>query len=91
MNKIWGAFFLVAFLIGLVKTAFLGDYGVWAAMVSATFDMAKVGFEIALGLNPLINEGVELPVSASWGLVLLLGTALVAGTTVAARKRARSA
>ncbi len=51
LNKIWGAFFLVAFLIGLAKTAFFGDYGVWAAMVSATFDMAKVGFEIALGLT----------------------------------------
>jgi spore maturation protein SpmA len=51
LNKIWGAFFLVAFVIGLAKTVFFADYGVWAAMVSATFDMAKVGFEIALGLT----------------------------------------
>jgi spore maturation protein SpmA len=51
LNKIWGAFFLVAFAIGLTKTVFFADYGVWAAMVSATFDMAKVGFEIALGLT----------------------------------------
>jgi spore maturation protein SpmA len=51
LNKIWGAFFLVAFAIGLAKSVFSADYGVWAAMVSATFDMAKVGFEIALGLT----------------------------------------
>ena len=51
LNKIWGAFFLVAFAIGLAKSVFFADYGVWAAMVSATFDMAKVGFEIALGLT----------------------------------------
>ena len=51
LNKIWGAFFLVAFAIGLTKTVFFADYRVWAAMVSATFDMAKVGFEIALGLT----------------------------------------
>ncbi len=51
LNKVWGAFFFVAFAVGLTKTFFFGDYGVWAAMVSAAFDMAKVGFEIAIGLT----------------------------------------
>jgi len=51
LNKIWGAFFFVAFAVGLVKAVFFGDSGVWALMVSAAFDMAKVGFEIALGLT----------------------------------------
>jgi spore maturation protein SpmA len=51
LNKIWGAFFLIAFLVGLTKTVFFGDYGVWAAMVGAAFDLAKTGFEIALGLT----------------------------------------
>ena len=51
LNKIWGAFFFVAFAVGLTKSVFFGDYGVWAAMVSAAFDMAKMGFEIALGLT----------------------------------------
>ena len=51
LNKIWGAFFLIAFLVGLTKSVFFGDYGVWAAMVGAAFDLAKTGFEIALGLT----------------------------------------
>jgi spore maturation protein SpmA len=51
LNKIWGAFFLVAFVVGLTKSVFFGDYGVWAAMVSAAFDLAKTGFELALGLT----------------------------------------
>ena len=51
LNKVWGAFFLVAFAVGLVRSVFFGDTGVWAAMVSAAFDMSKVGFEIALGLT----------------------------------------
>ena len=51
LNKIWGAFFLIAFLVGLTKSIFFGDYGVWAAMVAAAFDLAKTGFEIALGLT----------------------------------------
>jgi spore maturation protein SpmA len=51
LNKIWGAFFLIAFVVGLIKSVFLGDSGVWAAMVAASFDLAKTGFEIALGLT----------------------------------------
>jgi len=51
LNKIWGAFFLIAFLVGIVKSVFFGDHQVWAAMVGASFDLAKTGFEIALGLT----------------------------------------
>ncbi len=54
LNKIWGAFFLIAFLVGLVKSVFLGDWGIWAAMVAAAFDLAKTGFEIALGLTGIM-------------------------------------
>ena len=50
LNKIWGGFFFIAFAVGLIKT-FRGDSAVWAAMVSAAFDLAKIGFEIALGLT----------------------------------------
>jgi len=55
LNYIWVAFFLIAFIIGLVKLIFLGDVGVFPAMVSSTFDMAKVGFEISLGLTGVLT------------------------------------
>jgi len=51
LNKIWGAFFLVAFAVGLVRWIGFGDGQIWSAMVGATFDMAKTGFEISLGLT----------------------------------------
>lgn len=51
LNKIWGGFFLVAFVIALGRWIFLGDAAVWAEMVAAAFEMATVGFEIALGLT----------------------------------------
>ena len=54
LNKVWGAFFFVAFLVGLTKSVFFSDWGVWAAMVSAAFDMSKVGFEISLGLTGIM-------------------------------------
>jgi spore maturation protein SpmA len=54
LNKVWGAFFLVAFAVALVKSLFLGDHEVWSAIVSASFDMAKTGFEISLGLTGIM-------------------------------------
>ena len=54
LNKIWGAFFLIAFVVGVVKSVFLGDWSIWAAMVAAAFDLAKTGFEIALGLTGIM-------------------------------------
>jgi spore maturation protein SpmA len=51
LNWIWAGFFVVAFLAGLFRWLILGDAGVWAAMVGSTFDMAKTGFEISLGLT----------------------------------------
>jgi spore maturation protein SpmA len=54
LNKVWGAFFFVAFAVGLTKSVIFGDWGVWAAMVSAAFDLSKTGFEIALGLTGIM-------------------------------------
>lgn len=51
LNKIWAAFFFIAFVAGLVRWLGHGETEVWAAMVTATFDMARTGFEIALGLT----------------------------------------
>lgn len=55
LNYIWIAFFLIAFIVGLVKLIFLGDVGVFPTMVSSTFDMAKVGFDISLGLTGVLT------------------------------------
>jgi len=51
LNWIWAAFFLVAFLAGLYRWLVLGEAGVWAEMVGSTFEMAKTGFEVSLGLT----------------------------------------
>ncbi|MDP1645421.1 MAG: nucleoside recognition domain-containing protein [Thiobacillus sp.] len=51
LNALWIGFFLVAFLIALVKLVFLGDTGILAALVKALFDSSKTAFEIALGLT----------------------------------------
>ena len=51
LNYLWIAFFLVAFVVGLVRLIFFGDMDVFPQMMNATFDSAKTGFNISLGLT----------------------------------------
>ena len=55
LNYIWIGFFVVAFVVALVRMLFFGDTGIFSAMVSSTFDMAKTGFEISLGLTGVMT------------------------------------
>ncbi len=55
LNYIFIFFFLSAFVIGLAKLIFLGDSTVFTSMVNSTFDMAKTGFEISLGLTGVLT------------------------------------
>ena len=54
LNYIWIAFFLVAFVVALVKLVFLGDYEVFPAMMDSTFQSSKTAFEISLGLTGVL-------------------------------------
>ncbi|MDD4191527.1 MAG: nucleoside recognition domain-containing protein [Mangrovibacterium sp.] len=55
LNYIWVFFFLVAFLVGMIKLLFLGDTEIFPAMMNSTFEMAKSGFEISLGLTGVLT------------------------------------
>lgn len=55
LNYIWIAFFLVAFVIAVIKFAFFGDVEVFPAIMNSTFDSAKTAFEISLGLTGVLS------------------------------------
>ncbi len=55
LNYIWIAFFLAAFVVALVKLIFFGDMEVFSNLMNATFDYAKSGFEISLGLTGVLT------------------------------------
>ncbi len=55
LNVIWIAFFLISFLLGLVRLIFAQDTEVFTAMMKSTFDMSRVGFEISLGLTGVLT------------------------------------
>jgi spore maturation protein SpmA len=51
LNRLWTGFFFIATASALVQWLVLGDATVWARLVGSLFDMARVGFEISLGLT----------------------------------------
>ncbi len=55
LNWIWVAFFIVAFVIALVKLVFWGDFDVFPAMMDSTFSSSKTAFEISLGLTGVLS------------------------------------
>jgi len=54
LNYIWVGFFLIAFVIALIKLVFLGDLEIFPKLYTNTFQSAKTGFEIALFLTGVL-------------------------------------
>ena len=55
LNYIWIAFFIIAAAVALVKLVFFGDVEVFPAIMNATMESAKNGFEISLGLTAVLS------------------------------------
>lgn len=54
LNYVWISFFVLAFVAALVKLVGFNDVDIFQKIVTATFDSAKVGAEISLGLIGLM-------------------------------------
>ena len=55
LNYIWIAFFLIAFIVALIKLIFLGDVNVFTDIMNSTYDTARTGFEISQGLTGILS------------------------------------
>ena len=55
LNYVWIAFFMIAFFAALVKLIVFQDYDIFQKIVTGTFDSAKTGAEISLGLIGLMS------------------------------------
>jgi spore maturation protein SpmA len=55
LNYIWVAFFLIALVIALIQLVVFRDTQIFASIVNSTFDSAKTGFEISLGLTGVMT------------------------------------
>ena len=51
LNYLWIAFFIIAFVVALIRLIFFGDTEIFKLIVDGTFESAKVGvMDIALPL-----------------------------------------
>lgn len=55
LNYIWVAFFLIAFVVAMVRLLFWGDMEVFPNIMDSTFSSAKTAFEISLGLTGVLS------------------------------------
>lgn len=73
LSYIWVGFFLVAFLVALIKLIVLNDMAVFPAMLTSTFDGAKDGFEISLYLTGVMSLWLGLmKIGEKGGMVSIL-------------------
>lgn len=55
LNYIWIAFFLVAFVVAVGRLVIGDDTQVFTDIINASFDSAKTGFEISIGLTGVLS------------------------------------
>lgn len=55
LNYIWIAFFVIAFIVALVRLIFWGDLEVFPAIINSTFESSKTAFDISLGLTGILS------------------------------------
>ncbi|MBN2237586.1 MAG: hypothetical protein JW729_08490, partial [Bacteroidales bacterium] len=77
LNYIWIFFFIVAFVIALIRLLFFGDTELFPALMNSTFENAKTGFELSLGLTGVMTLWLGLMnVGEKGGVVQLLSRAV---------------
>lgn len=55
LNYIWIGFFVIAFIVALVRLLFLGDTTIFSDIMNSTFSSSKTAFEISLGLTGVLS------------------------------------
>lgn len=55
LNYIWIAFFLIAFVVATGRLLLGGDTTVFTNIINSSFDAAKSGFEISIGLTGILS------------------------------------
>src|SRR5690554_3364737 len=73
LNYIWIAFFLIAFVFALFQWLFMGNMDIFPALTQATFDNAKLGFEISLWLTGVMSLWLGImKIGEKGGMVAIL-------------------
>jgi spore maturation protein SpmA/spore maturation protein SpmB len=77
LNVIWISFFVIAWVVGLGRLIFLGDSQIFPELIGSTFDMAKTGLEISLGLAGIMTLWLGLmKIAEKSGCIRILAKAV---------------
>ena len=55
LNYIWIAFFVIAFIVAIVRLVFMGDTEIFTEIMNSTFSSSRTAFEISLGLTGVLS------------------------------------
>ena len=55
LNYVWVAFFIIGFVVAIIKAFAFGQTGLLSELLNALFDAAKNGFEISIGLTGVMT------------------------------------
>jgi spore maturation protein SpmA len=77
LNYIWIGFFVIAFVVGMAKLLMFGNMDIFPQMMNATFEYAKSGFEISLGLTGVLTLWMGLmKIGEEGGIVRIFSRAI---------------
>ncbi len=78
LNYIWIGFLLIAFTIACYEAVFNGNLMIFTDLLNSTFDSAKTGFEISLGLTGVLSLWLGIMKIGENGGVIAFFSKLVA-------------
>lgn len=78
LNYIWIGFLLIAFVIACIQWIFFGNTAIFTDLLNSTFDSAKTGFEISLGLTGVLSLWLGIMKIGENGGVIAFFSRLVA-------------
>lgn len=55
LNYIWIGFFVIAFIVAVVRLVFYGDTDIFTEIINSTFSSSKTAFEISIGLTGILS------------------------------------
>ena len=77
LNYIWISLILLAILMGLVQALCFGNVDIFSTILNSTFDSAKTGFELSLGLTGVLSLWMGImKIGEQAGAVNSLGKAI---------------
>jgi len=77
LNYIWIGFFLIAFAVALIRLIFLQDLEIFSELVNSTFEYARTGFDISIGLTGVLTLWLGFMKIAEKGGMIKLMTKVI--------------